>query len=127
MSLGGAPTYSEEQEKYVGRVRAEQLGRHCVVSGAGGPAVVTIAAQGAGRHVTFMWIHWSYDAAQGAGQLTITDSVTNYRLDLPSAGNGYLPFDGVRWAENATVTVTLAAVAGATACLNVLGARSVTG
>jgi hypothetical protein len=127
MSLGGAPTNSEEQERYVGRVRAEQQGRHCAVSGANGPATVTVAAQGAGRHAMFMWVHWSYTAQPTNGRLTITDGVTNYRVDITDGGPGFLPFDGVRWAENRAVTVTLAAGgAGVTGCINVLGARAVT-
>lgn len=76
-------------------------------------AVVTITGQ-TGYKIIVTQVFWSYNSAPTGGAITITDSTTTLSLDITAAGPGSITFTPpLAFAEDATVTVTLADPGGA--------------
>ncbi len=100
-------------------------GRHAQSGTDNGPVTVTVAAQ-VGQRTAMTYLLWSYDVAPTGGQITITDSTVTITLFVTSAGPGFIPLEGVAFAENAAVTATLTAggagVIGSLALIGVRGA-----
>ncbi len=74
---------------------------------------------------TATYLLWSYDATPTNGQITVTDGEATITMFVTVAGPGFLPLEGIAFAENVTVTATLAsggaAILGSLALLGVRG------
>ncbi len=114
----------QDTQTFTFRAPSIMLGRHASAGADGQAAIVTIAAQ-AGLRNTATYLLWSYDAAPTNGQITITDGEVTITLYVTSAGPGFIPLEGVAFAENTAVTATLssggAAVQGSLALIGVRG------
>ncbi len=77
-------------------------------------AIVVLAAPGAGVSNVVGMVSWSYDATPTAGSLVIEcGASTVFKVDTPTAGPGFFPFDpGLKCTANTAMTATLAAGGG---------------
>jgi len=116
----------EQDAKYVYQAPSEYFGRHAI-SGNNILLTLTIAAPGrADLRNAFNYIHWSYDGAPTDGTLTITSGDLTETMFITSGGVGFLPFEGVAFAENTVVTVTLSAGgSGVSGSVAIIGARQI--
>lgn len=114
----------QQDAKYVYQAPAEFHGRHAQ-NGTNAPLILTIAPPGAPFRNAFNYVHWSFDATPTA-TLTITDGSVTEIIYITNSGPGFLPFEGVAFALNAAVTITLTAGgAGINSGVAIVGARAV--
>lgn len=121
MSLVG-----EQDAKYVYQAPSEWFGRHSAI-GTNVGVVLTMAAPGGILRNSYNYLHWSFDAVPtAAATLTITDGSVTQILHITNSGPGYLPYEGIAFAENVAVTVTLSAGGvGVTGSVSIIGARAI--
>ncbi len=103
---------NEEIAQPVYQAKSEFQSRHAQEGINNAPVVVNVAASAGGGHVSFSFVHWSYDADPTGGLLTITSGDLTYTMHITSGGPGFLPFEGVAFPANTAVTATLAAGGG---------------
>ncbi len=115
----------EDTQQMTFRAPSILHGRHAQVGTAGQAVSVTIAAQ-TGLRNTATYLLWSYDATPTSGQITITDGEVTITLFVTDAGPGFLPLEGIAFAENTAVTATLASGGAAVlASIALLGVRGI--
>ncbi len=116
--------YGEDTQQFTFRAASVLHGRHAQVGIANQIVIVTVAAQ-AGMRTALTYLLWSYDATPTDGQITITDGEVTITLFVTSGGPGFIPLEGIAFAQNTAITVTLAsggaAVIGSLALLGVRG------
>jgi len=122
-------TVAEQQAKAVFTAPSIMYGQYAAVSAANGPIVLTIPPPGDTStprpRNTLTYVHWSYDDDPTGGTLTITDGTVTEIIHITNGGPGFLPFEGVAFAENAAVTFTLSAGGGTViGALALIGVRS---
>lgn len=114
----------EDTQQMTFRAPSIMHGRHAQAMADGQATIVTIAAQ-AGLRNTATYLLWSYDATPVNGSVTITDGTVTITLYVTASGPGFLPLEGIAFAVNADVTITLssggAAVQGSLALVGVRG------
>jgi hypothetical protein len=115
----------EQNAKYVYQAPSEYFGRH-TISGEDQLLTLTIAAPLGELRNSFNYLHWSYDGNPTNGVLTITSGDVTETMYITSGGVGFLPFEGVAFARNTAVTVTLTAGgSGVNGSIAIIGARQI--
>ncbi len=111
---------------FISQVPVAFESQHAQAGVAGVPTVVNLAPPNGRLRNTFSLLLWSYDAVPVGGQITITDGASTLTLYVTNDGPGFLPFEGITFAENTQVTITLSSGgATVTGSLVVVGARSI--
>lgn len=97
---------------------------HDVQPGDATAAVITLAADANEIHV-LDWVVWSYDAAQTAGQLTVTIAGTTvFDIDILASGPGSVTFPGGLYGSNKNEAMVITLKAGDTGEAGKLNART---
>ena len=116
----------EQDAKYVYQAPSEYFSRHAA-NGTNVLLTLTIAAPGReDLRNAFNYIHWSYSGTPAIGILTIISGDLTETMFITSGGVGFLPFEGVAFAKNTAVIVTLSAGgAGVNGSVAIIGARQI--
>lgn len=121
-------TIAEQQAKAV-YIAPSIFASHQAVNGTNVPLVIEIGSPGATSppmpRNTLTFVHWSYSDDPTNATLTITDGVVTETIYITTGGPGFLPFEGVAFAENAVVRFTLSpGGAGINSSLALIGVRN---
>lgn len=118
-------TASEDAQQMTFVAPSIMHGRHAQAMADGQAVTITIAAQ-VGMRNAATYLLWSYDATPTNGSIVITDGEVTITLYVIDGGQNFIPLEGIAFAINAAVTITLASGGAAVkGSLAIIGARGV--